>query len=48
LGQLTVIGCALIVVGWFRQESWYRKAIVVPASILIAVTGLVWMVQRIA
>lgn len=48
LGQLTVITTAFLVVGWWRGRPWYRKAIVIPASVLIALTGLFWTVQRIA
>lgn len=48
LGQLTVITAAFLVVGWWRRRGWYRRAIVIPASALIAVTGLFWTVQRIA
>jgi len=48
LGQLTVITAAFLLVGWWRNRKWYRRAIVIPASALIAVTGLFWTVQRIA
>jgi hypothetical protein len=47
LGQLTVITGAFLLVGWWRHRKWYRKAIVIPASVLIAATGLFWTVQRI-
>ena len=47
LGQLAVVMLALLAVGWFRRRAWYRSAIVVPASVLIAVIGLTWMVQRL-
>jgi len=46
-GQLTVIGCAFLAVGLFRNRSWYRRAIVVPASCLIAAVGLYWSIQRV-
>lgn len=45
-GQLAVISLALLAVGLFRQRSWYRQAIVVPASLMIAAVGLYWSVQR--
>jgi len=48
LGQLTVIMAAFLLVGWWRNRKWYRRAIVIPASALIAMTGLFWTVQRIA
>lgn len=47
LGQLAVITLAFLAVGWWRRE-WYRARIVVPASPLIAATGLFWTVQRVA
>jgi hypothetical protein len=47
-GQLTVVALALLATGWFRQRAWYRRAIVVPGSLLIAAIALVWTVQRIA
>jgi len=47
LGQLAVISSAFLVVGWWRNRSWYRKVIVIPASVLIAATGIFWTIQRI-
>ncbi len=48
LGQLAVVALAFFMLSvWLRYKSWYRKVIVIPASLLIAVTGLVWTVQRI-
>lgn len=46
-GQLAVIGLAFLAVGFFRDRSWYRRAVVVPASLLIAAVGLYWSVQRL-
>jgi len=40
LGQLAVITAAFLLVGWWRQRPWYRKVIVIPVSVLIAITGL--------
>lgn len=48
LGQLAVITGAFLVVGWWRKRSWYRKVVVIPASVAIAGTGLFWTIQRIA
>ncbi len=48
LGQLAVIAIAWFAVGlWFRNRSWYRQRVVIPASALIAATGLYWTVERI-
>jgi hydrogenase/urease accessory protein HupE len=46
-GQLAVITLCLLLVGWCRAKPWYRSGIVIPASLLIAVTGLYWTVERL-
>ena len=46
-GQLTVIALAFLAVGLFRERSWYRRAVVVPASLAIAAVGLYWSVERV-
>ena len=47
-GQLAVIGTAFILVGWYCADRvWYRRRIVVPASMLIACTAVYWTVQRL-
>jgi len=46
LGQLAVIALAFLAVGWFRKTAWYRTAIVIPLSAVIALTGLYWAVTR--
>lgn len=47
LGQLTVVGMALLAVGWFRKDERYRRAVVVPASLAIAAISLFWTVERV-
>ncbi|HHI71558.1 MAG TPA: HupE/UreJ family protein [Rhodobacteraceae bacterium] len=48
LGQLTVISIAFLLVGsWFRKKPWYRQRIAIPASLLIAVIGAYWFVDRV-
>jgi hydrogenase/urease accessory protein HupE len=47
LGQLTVILVALPLVGAFRNRSWYRRRIVIPCSLAIAVVGLFWFIDRV-
>lgn len=47
LGQLAVIALLLLTVGWWRGKEWYRRRITVPASALIAVVGMYWVVERI-
>jgi hypothetical protein len=46
-GQLAVITAAFLAVGWLRAKPVYRKAVVFPASALIALVALVWTVGRI-
>jgi hydrogenase/urease accessory protein HupE len=46
-GQLAVIGAAFLLVGWYcSSRQWYRRLVVVPASVLIAVTAVYWTVER--
>jgi hypothetical protein len=47
-GQLFVIGCAFLAVGWFRNQPWFRARIAIPCSLVIAAVGLFWAVQRLA
>ena len=47
LGQLTVIALAFIAVGfWFGDRAWYRARIANPASVLIALVGAWWVIER--
>ncbi len=47
LGQLSVIALAfLLIASWAKQKPWYRARVVVPASILIGLTGVFWTIQR--
>jgi len=47
-GQLFVIAVAFMLVGWFRNEPWFRIRIAIPCSLVIAAIGLLWAIQRIA
>jgi hypothetical protein len=47
-GQLTVIALALAAVGAFMNRGWYRRRVVIPASIAIAAIGLYWTVTRLS
>ena len=48
LGQLAVIAIAFLTVGyWFGQKPWYRRRIAVPASVVIALVGSYWFVERV-
>ncbi len=45
-GQLTVIAIAFVLVGWAIRKSWYRTAIAIPASCVIAAVGAYWVIER--
>lgn len=48
LGQLTVIlAMYFMVAKLFSQKTWYRKGIVIPASVLIAIVAFYWTIERI-
>lgn len=48
LGQLAVIACAFVLVGyWFRSKAWYRPVISIPGSLIIALVGAYWFIERI-
>jgi hypothetical protein len=48
LGQLTIILLAYFLLAkWFGDKPYYRKVIVIPISVLIAVIAGIWTVQRI-
>lgn len=48
LGQLSVIAGAFLAVGlWYGNKPWYRARISVPASVVIALIGAFWFVERV-
>lgn len=48
LGQVAVIVLAYFLIGkFFSKEIWYRKRIVYPLSLLIALIAAYWTVERI-
>ena len=48
LGQLAVILSAFFLFGkWFGNKPYYRKAIVIPLSILITIMAGYWTVERL-
>ncbi|MEP0518621.1 MAG: HupE/UreJ family protein [Hyphomicrobiales bacterium] len=47
LGQLSVILLCFLAVGfWFRSKTWYRPAVIVPGSLVIAAVGTYWFLER--
>jgi hydrogenase/urease accessory protein HupE len=48
-GQLAVVGAAFLLVrAWRQNEFRYRRLIVRPASVAIALMGVYWTVQRLS
>ncbi len=48
LGQVFVILSAYLLFGrWFGNKPWYRQRIVIPLSVIIALTALYWTVDRL-
>lgn len=49
LGQITVILIAwILAVKWFRNKPYYRKYVVLPASVIIGIVALYWLFTRIS
>ncbi|MCB1737462.1 MAG: HupE/UreJ family protein [Gammaproteobacteria bacterium] len=47
-GQLALIAAAYLSVGyWFSAHRWYRTVVIIPASLLIGLTGLKWTIERL-
>ena len=46
-GQLAVIAIVFVLTIWIKDEAQYRKLAVVPCSILIAVMGIYWTIERV-
>jgi hypothetical protein len=46
-GQLAVIAAAMSVVGWYARREWYRRRVVVPASVIIACVAVYWVADRL-
>ncbi len=46
LGQLTVVACLLPILFWIRRTSAYTRVALPAGSMVIAVIGFLWFVQR--
>jgi len=46
-GQLTIIAVAMLAMLPFMKKGWYRQRVVIPASLLIAATGIYWTIARL-
>jgi hydrogenase/urease accessory protein HupE len=48
LAQLSLIAVMFATFAyWWRTKSWYRHRFVVPASLAIGATGMIWTFQRV-
>ncbi|MCB1863971.1 MAG: HupE/UreJ family protein [Chromatiales bacterium] len=49
LGQIAIVLSAFaLFAGWFARRWWYRRAVVIPVSVIISSIGLTWTVSRLA
>ena len=49
IGQVAVVAAVfLLLILPFKDKTWYRKFVLYPASMLIAIVALYWSFQRIA
>ncbi len=47
-GQIAVLALVLPILHWLRRRDWFARRGVRSASSLVALSGLVWFVQRVA
>ena len=47
LGQIMVLIAAAALVWFIRKKPWYRRWVQIPASVLIALVGLFWFIERV-
>lgn len=48
IGQLAVIITAFFILGWARKKSWYQAKVATPISVIIAMIGTYWFIERLA
>ena len=46
-GHIAVLAAAFLILGWWRDKTWYRNGIVIPMSAMITVVALYWTVERV-
>jgi len=46
-GQLLVLIAAIALVWFVRKKRWYRQRIQIPVSLIIALVGLFWFIERV-
>ncbi|MEM7105728.1 MAG: HupE/UreJ family protein [Bacteroidota bacterium] len=47
LGQLIVLFTTAALLWLIRKKSWYRQWVQIPASLLIAMVGIFWFIERV-
>lgn len=47
IGQLAVLALCFLAVGLLLRKPWYRMAVSVPCSLVLAGVGLFWSIERI-
>lgn len=47
IGQLMVLVAAMALVWFIRKKSWYRAWVQIPSSLIIALFGLFWFIERV-
>ncbi len=48
LGQISIIIALWWLIGkWFHKKEWYKKRIVIPVSVVIAIISFYWIIERI-
>ena len=47
LGQLSELVAAAALVWFIRHKSWYRQRVQIPVSLMIALVGLFWFIERV-
>ncbi len=47
-GQLAILLSAWLVLSWAMNSAHYRRWVIIPGSLLIGITGLVWTIERLA
>lgn len=46
-GQMAVVAMACAALAWWRQSADYRRLVVQPLSVVIAIAGIYWTCQRL-
>lgn len=47
IGQLMVLFTAGLCIWFIKDKPWYRRNVQIPASLLIALVGIYWFIERV-